>query len=101
MGLEVRDFLTFEDIVASGMGCVGGVLEACKEAGIYFGMVDDVLMAFPDERQRIMQAANLDGDGDGNGNGGTNGFQQKINLHSTGGFWVSNEGTKASPSFHV
>ena len=61
-------FLTFEDVVRSG-ACVDGVLDACENAGFYFGSVDEAIVAFPGEESTILKAANLDGNGDGDGDG--------------------------------
>ena len=65
---EPLNFLTFEDIVRAGT-CAKGVLERCREENIFFGTVDEVLDKFPDERDRILRAANLDGYGYGYGYG--------------------------------
>ena len=69
----VAQFLTFEDIVRSG-ACAEGVLEACKDAGMYFGNIEETLDAFPDHRRRILFAAGADGDGDGSGSGYGSGY---------------------------
>jgi hypoxanthine-guanine phosphoribosyltransferase len=61
--------ITFEDVVRSG-ACLSGVIEACKETGLFYGSVSECVKLFgEDEKRRIMFAAGLDGYGYGNGYG--------------------------------
>ena len=64
--------LTYCDIIRAG-ACADGVIYRCKEEGVFVANVSEAVAAFPDEVDRIMEAAELDGNGDGNGNGYGNG----------------------------
>ena len=67
---KVLEFLTFEDIARSNSGCLKGVIEACNKAGVWFCSVDDALVIFKNESDRILKAANADGYGYGDGGDG-------------------------------
>ena len=73
MELAPLKFLTFEDIIRAG-ACYKGVIDACNEAGVYAGTLQDVLSKFPDSEERILIAARISGYGDGDGYGDGYGY---------------------------
>lgn len=65
--MEVKNFLTFEDVIKSG-ACYDGVINACIKAGVFAGYVDDLLKLFGDNFY-FLRASNLIANGYGNGYG--------------------------------
>ena len=70
--MEVKKFLTFEDVIKLG-ACRNGVINACVDAGVFSGYVDDLLKLFGDNSY-FLRASNLISNGNGYGDGYGNSY---------------------------